>query len=203
MILYVRIKKKHIKLKKIFQRFLIQIFIISKRFLPPPRITSPIANRQWPTQNHPQPIANSPTNRYLCISEKMCNFARLRMNIRMTDIYFSIVIPLYNKQNAIAATLQSVLAQTYQNYEVIIVDDGSTDNSAQVVGEFIDKLPSLQGGVGGRLIRKASLLNNRLDKQFIGKFSYSSSIIVIDSIISLCLILSITSIPSYTFPKQV
>ena len=82
----------------------------------------------------------------------------------MTDIYFSIVIPLYNKQNAIAATLQSVLAQTYQNYEVIIVDDGSTDNSAQVVGEFIDKLPSLQGGVGGRLIRKASLLNNRLDK---------------------------------------
>ena len=72
----------------------------------------------------------------------------------MNEIYFSIVIPLYNKQNAIVATLQSVLAQTYQNYEVIIVDDGSTDNSAQVVEEFFDKHPSLQGRDGVRLVKK-------------------------------------------------
>lgn len=52
-------------------------------------------------------------------------------------MHFSIVIPLYNKQNSIVATLQSVLAQTYKDYEVVIVDDGSTDNSAQVVQEFI------------------------------------------------------------------
>lgn len=51
---------------------------------------------------------------------------------------FSIVIPLYNKQDSIVATLQSVLAQTYKNYEVIVVDDGSTDDSARVVKEFID-----------------------------------------------------------------
>ncbi|MBR2451312.1 MAG: glycosyltransferase family 2 protein [Paludibacteraceae bacterium] len=55
----------------------------------------------------------------------------------MTDIYFSIVIPLYNKQNAIAATLQSVLAQTYTNYEIIVVDDGSTDDSARIAEEYI------------------------------------------------------------------
>ena len=89
----------------------------------------------------------------------------------MTDIYFSIVIPLYNKQNAIAATLQSVLAQTYTNYEIIVVDDGSTDESASIVEELLaspksspkgkdlnteENFPSLQGGVGGRLIRKAN-----------------------------------------------
>ena len=50
----------------------------------------------------------------------------------------SVVIPLYNKQESIVATLQSVFAQTYKDYEVVIVNDGSTDNSAQVVQEFIN-----------------------------------------------------------------
>ena len=57
-------------------------------------------------------------------------------------VYISIVIPLYNKQNSIAATLQSVFAQTYTNYEVIVVDDGSTDDSfavaKQVIGERLE-----------------------------------------------------------------
>lgn len=52
----------------------------------------------------------------------------------------SVVIPLYNKEKSIVATLQSVLAQTYTDYEVIIVDDGSTDNSLQVVRERICEL---------------------------------------------------------------
>lgn len=47
-------------------------------------------------------------------------------------MYFSVVIPLYNKQNSIAATLQSVIAQTYRNYEIVLVDDGSTDDSVHV-----------------------------------------------------------------------
>ena len=57
----------------------------------------------------------------------------------MKDIFFSIVIPLYNKQNAIAATLQSILVQTYTNYEIIVVDDGSTDESFGVAKKFIGK----------------------------------------------------------------
>jgi glycosyltransferase involved in cell wall biosynthesis len=51
----------------------------------------------------------------------------------------SVVIPLYNKENSIAGTVDSVLNQTYTNYEVIIVDDGSTDNSLQVAEAIKDE----------------------------------------------------------------
>lgn len=52
---------------------------------------------------------------------------------------FSIVIPLYNKRNCIKETLRSVFAQTYEDFEVLVVDDGSTDGSLDVVREFSDK----------------------------------------------------------------
>lgn len=45
----------------------------------------------------------------------------------------SIIIPLYNKEHYILKTLQSVLSQTYQNWEAIVIDDGSTDKSANIV----------------------------------------------------------------------
>lgn len=51
---------------------------------------------------------------------------------------FSIVIPLYNKELSIQNTIQSVLEQTYQEFEIIVVDDGSTDNSAERVREISD-----------------------------------------------------------------
>lgn len=46
---------------------------------------------------------------------------------------FSIIIPTYNRANFINKTIQSALNQTYLNFEVIIVDDGSTDNTEEVV----------------------------------------------------------------------
>jgi glycosyltransferase involved in cell wall biosynthesis len=51
----------------------------------------------------------------------------------------SIIIPTYNRAHLIGETLDSVLAQTYSNWECIIVDDGSTDNTAEVVGEYLKK----------------------------------------------------------------
>ena len=53
----------------------------------------------------------------------------------------SVIIPLYNKKKSIAQTLESVLAQTYTDYEIIVVDDGSTDNSLQVVKDYCGKFP--------------------------------------------------------------
>lgn len=52
------------------------------------------------------------------------------------DIDFSVVIPLYNKSHTIVRTLRSVLKQTYKEFEIIIVNDGSTDNSLEVIKAF-------------------------------------------------------------------
>ena len=53
-------------------------------------------------------------------------------------IEFSVIIPLYNKETTILKTLDSVLAQTYPHFEVVVVDDGSTDRSAELVTSLAD-----------------------------------------------------------------
>lgn len=53
--------------------------------------------------------------------------------------YFSIIIPLYNKEDYITNTLNSVLAQTFTDFEVIVVNDVSTDNSVAVALTVKDK----------------------------------------------------------------
>lgn len=51
---------------------------------------------------------------------------------------FSVIIPLYNKENFIEKTLKSVLSQTFSDFELIIVNDGSTDKSEEKVLHFKD-----------------------------------------------------------------
>ena len=50
----------------------------------------------------------------------------------------SIIIPVFNRENVLKATLESVLQQTYNNWECILVDDNSTDNSTNVIMDFIN-----------------------------------------------------------------
>ena len=50
----------------------------------------------------------------------------------------SVVIPLYNKEKHITRAIDSVLEQEYKNFELIVVDDGSTDKSATIVNNYND-----------------------------------------------------------------
>lgn len=51
---------------------------------------------------------------------------------------FSIIIPLYNKETTICKTIESVLKQSHQQFELIIINDGSTDNSLDVIESIVD-----------------------------------------------------------------
>jgi len=51
----------------------------------------------------------------------------------------SIIIPIYNRGHQLGRCLESILNQTYKNYEVIIVNDGSTDNSAEVINSYRER----------------------------------------------------------------
>lgn len=52
--------------------------------------------------------------------------------------FFSVVIPLYNKQSYVKETIESALAQTFEDFEIVVVNDGSTDESAEVVSAIKD-----------------------------------------------------------------
>jgi glycosyltransferase involved in cell wall biosynthesis len=57
----------------------------------------------------------------------------------MISPLFSIIIPIYNSSHTIGKTINSVLRQTYRNYEIIIIDDGSTDNTLNILKKIKDK----------------------------------------------------------------
>lgn len=57
----------------------------------------------------------------------------------MNNIYFSILIPVYNAENYLEQSLESVLKQSYENYEIILINDGSTDSSKNICDNFAKK----------------------------------------------------------------
>lgn len=63
----------------------------------------------------------------------------------------SVVMPVYNREKYVGAAIESILSQTYTNFEFIIVDDGSTDHSVEVIQSYRDprirliQLPNNQG----------------------------------------------------------
>jgi len=54
--------------------------------------------------------------------------------MQQTKPFFSVVIPVYNKESTLARTLKSVFNQTFADYEIVAVDDGSTDGSLSIRG---------------------------------------------------------------------
>ena len=60
-------------------------------------------------------------------------------NLKNSIPAVSIIIPMYNAEKYIGDCLDSILAQTFDDYEVIVVDDASTDNSRDIVTSYLPK----------------------------------------------------------------
>ncbi len=59
----------------------------------------------------------------------------------MTGKKISVIIPAYNVENYIRRCLDSLVNQTYENMEILVVNDGSTDKTAQIAGEYTERYP--------------------------------------------------------------
>ena len=57
----------------------------------------------------------------------------------MENELISIIVPIYNVENYLRQCLDSILNQTYQNFECLLVNDGSPDNSADICREYVEK----------------------------------------------------------------
>ena len=60
----------------------------------------------------------------------------MKMNEKTPTV--SVIIPTYNRAHLVGRAIRSVLNQTFQDFEIIVVDDGSTDNTEEVVKGFND-----------------------------------------------------------------
>ena len=74
---------------------------------------------------------------------KLCLITLLSLKLYLIQKFMnekiSVIIPTYNRGNLIGNSIKSVLNQTYKNFEVIVVDDGSTDKTKEVVDIFKDE----------------------------------------------------------------
>ena len=56
--------------------------------------------------------------------------------MNLQNIFFSIILPTYNRSKTIDKTIESVINQTYKHWELIIIDDGSTDNTKEIITNY-------------------------------------------------------------------
>lgn len=83
------------------------------------------------------------------------------MNQVMDQFKISVIVPIYNTENYLPRCIESILRQTYQNMEIILVDDGSTDDSLYVCEKYAEEDSRIvivrQNNKGNNAARKAGL----------------------------------------------
>jgi glycosyltransferase involved in cell wall biosynthesis len=95
------------------------------------------------------------------------------VSVSTGDIYMnklvSVIIPCYNAERYIEATMDSVLLQTYTNLEVLVIDDGSTDRTNEILRKYIDKVILLRhyGGVNKGRSASVNLALNACHGEYI------------------------------------
>src|SRR4051794_17858818 len=59
----------------------------------------------------------------------------------MSAPFFSVVIATYNRADLVGSAIRSVFAQTFQDFHIVVVDDGSADGTSTVVQDFVQRYP--------------------------------------------------------------
>lgn len=106
--------------------------------------------------------------------------------------HLSIIIPIYNAARYLEACLDSIVRQTYEDYEVIMVDDGSTDNSAEIAGKFVaadNRFILFKKPNGGQSSARNMALDNARgkyltfvdsDDELIDTYTYSNAVAILE-----------------------
>lgn len=92
----------------------------------------------------------------------------------MSEKKVSIVLPVYNGANHISDSIQSIINQTYQNWELIIVNDCSTDNTLQIVNEYADKDDRIKVFSNEKNLKLPKTLNAGFEKATGEYFTWTS-----------------------------
>jgi glycosyltransferase involved in cell wall biosynthesis len=83
----------------------------------------------------------------------------------MTDPLISVLLPVYNAERFIAESIRSILSQTFTDFELIIIDDGSKDKSAEIIESFTDPrirfIRQQNAGMGATLNKAISLARGK------------------------------------------
>ena len=67
------------------------------------------------------------------------NTTKNKKRIKSQNLKISLVMPVYNEEKFIAECLDSLLKQTYKNFEALMIDDGSTDNTLNILKQYAKK----------------------------------------------------------------
>jgi glycosyltransferase involved in cell wall biosynthesis len=112
-------------------------------------------------------MADSAGQEYLASREEVNRFFQKPLPLPPLDTSgkVSVIISTYNRATLLKESLESVLGQTYSNTEIIVVDDGSTDNTDEIVGQYLSDIRYIKKKNGG----KSSALNVAL-KEATGEY---------------------------------